>query len=407
MGGNAPSLRLDIDLARRGVAVALTYGLAAVAVLGTVFLLRGALSLAALRGLLAFFFIASLSSGLEPATAKAAALSGTALPGAIECLCVAALKGLLVSPAIALVWRLIDPTVSVQVLIWAPLVTVAGFCATDLRVLLDLRGRHALAITLKQGSLAGGLVFLGLLTAGGTPLGLAIGVSTLARLVWVALAALLIPRSVAVGGLLGRVTRLLTDVRWLELAGVSAIAATSGSADRAFGLRFLSPAAYGGYFLIYESLSKFWLLPYLLTPILFARRAAGGETDGFIAGAWKLTGAAGAGFLALVAAAVFIAPDRLARLVGVAVGPTSLIFAAAVVAGAFTQLRVAELQGAGASRRALAATAASAVFSLALFYLAARWFGADGLLVAWLVKSLVELASTYVPPRFFARTALP
>ena len=67
--------------------------------------------------------------------------------------------------------------------------------------------------------------------------------------------------------------------------------------------------------------------------------------------------------------------------------------------GSFVQLRIADLQGVGASRRAAIVSGFSALFSVALFYLTARSWGAAGLLSAWLVKSLVELAVAMLPAR--------
>ena len=57
-----------------------------------------------------------------------------------------------------------------------------------------------------------------------------------------------------------------------------------------------------------------------------------------------------------------------------------------------TQLIVAELQGRGAVRRAGLVVGAGAVLSPPLFWFFARLWGVEGLLLAWLVKSAVELA---------------
>jgi hypothetical protein len=282
-------------------------------------------------------------------------------------------------------------------LAWTPAIVVAGFCATDLRVLLDLRGDHAGAIALKQGSLAGGMVLAGLLMGFRAPLGLAVGVSTMARLAPLLLWGLIEPDQGALAEVGGRVGRLLADRRWLELAAVSLIAAIGGSTDRLFGLRYLGPEAYGGYYVIYEILTKFWLIPYLLGPVVFARQAAGDHGQGFVRVARRLTLAAGAVFVAGVAGALALFPDRLAIVIGVSpsalvsFGPAILVFAFAVVVSSVCQLRVAELQGAGRPRQAMIAVGLSAALSLPLFFVASRDFGAPGLLTAWLLKQLAEL----------------
>ncbi len=391
------SAHFAVRLGARAVVVTGIYVAAAAAILLTLFLLRGVVSPIVLRGVLGFVFVAALSGGLEPGTVKAAALGpgGVDLAAPVAYLTAGALKALVASPVLAALWRFADPSADPAVLVWLPLIAVAGFCATDMRVLLDLKGRYGLAIALKQGSLAGGVVIVGALAALKAPLFWAVGVATLARLALLAPALWRGP----VAALTPAVRRLLGDRRWLELAAVSVIAAASGSADRVFGLRYLSPAAYAGYYLTFELFSKFWLIPYVIGPILFARQAAGERSGRFIGGAWAFTALAGLAFLIAAAALMRLAPGPLTRLTGISFGPATLVFAAGVVVGSFTQLRMAQIQGAGASRRAAGISAVSAVFSILLFYLAARSYGAEGLLIAWLVKSLVELALTLAPLR--------
>ena len=391
----AESARSTFSVGARALAVTGVYIAAAVAVLLTVIVLRGQIAPASLRGVLGFVFVATLAAGLEPGTVKAAALgeAGVKVASLGAFLGAGALKAILVSPILAVLWRFADPAADVAMLIWTPLIAIAGFGATDLRVLLDLRGRHALAIGLKQGSLAGGVVLLGLLVACGVPLFWAIGVSTLARVALLAIAPLSSPESRPFGMIWREARALLADGRWLDLAAVSVIAAAGGSTDRMFGLRYLAPAVYGGYYLTYELLTKFWLLPYVLSPILFAREAAGEDSRGFARGAWGLTAAAGAGFLVVVAGLLLITPGLFTRVIGASFGLATLGFAGAVVIGSFGQLRLARLQGSGRSRQAAAAMALSAAVSVPLFFVAARTFGARGLLLAWLVKALVELAA--------------
>ena len=389
--------RFAVRLGARGMVVAGAYVLAAAAMLITVILVRDAVTPAALRGFLAFVFVATLAAGLEPGTAKADALDDGGRAGVATILGLSALKALVAAPIIALVWRFADPDAGWTVLAWSPGVCVAGFCVTDLRVLHDLRGRYAMAIGLKQGALAGGIVLAGGLLTAGAGLGLAVGFSTLGRLAIAGAAGL--AEHARRGGRWSwaDARRRLVDPRWLDLAAVSVIAAISGSADRVFGLRLLDPAAYGGYFLVFEILSKFWLIPYVLAPIVFARQASGQETGAFLRGAWGFTAVAGAAFLAALAGLLALAPNLAGRLLDAAFGPSILLFAAGVVVGSFVQLRIAALQGEGASRRAAVVSAFSAAFSVALFYVAARRWGAPGLLSAWLVKSLVELSVAMLP----------
>ena len=391
-------------MGRRAALTAGAYVLAAAVVVATFIALKGRVDPRLLQGLLGYFFIASMSAGLEPGTIKAAALAepnGSA-PSNVDvraALAASALKGLVAAPILAVVWRFADPHIDAAALMWTPGLCVAGFAATDLRVWLDLDGRHAAAIWLKQGGLAGGLAIVAALVWAGSPLAVAIGVSTLARLALVAAAALWLAarRNVSQTGSTAPVTSqiigLIADRRWLEFAGASVVGAISGGADRVFGLRYLSPEAWAGYYLIYEVFSKFWFIPYLLTPILFARRVAEGPRNAFTREAWRLAIGAGLIFLIAVIALVFLAPHLPIAGLHLPLGPPAVAFALAVVVAGFTQLRVAELQGAGASRRVLVAMGVSAVLSAALFFHGARAFGATGLMVAWLIKAAVEFGA--------------
>ncbi len=185
----------------------------------------------------------------------------------------------------------------------------------------------------------------------------------------------------------------LSDRRWLDFAGVSALAAAGGSLDRLLALRLLPAATYGGYYLLYELFSRFWLIPYLITPILFARVVGGQDEAALIRGAWRLTAGAGALFVAGVAVITAFAPNLLGRWLGGELGMAPVAFAAAIVLAAFTQLRVVELQGRGAARRALAVTFLGALVAGSAFSIGLAAFGLAGLLWAWLVKSVVELAA--------------
>lgn len=72
-------------------------------------------------------------------------------------------------------------------------------------------------------------------------------------------------------------------------------------------------------------------------------------------------------------------------------------FASAVALNSLAQIRIAQIQGRGAAHGALLIMGAGALAAVALFYVAARYYWAPGLLWAWLGKAIVELALTYAP----------
>ncbi len=393
-------------VARRGSVVAAAYLATSAITLAVLFVFTRRGDPALLRSVLAAQFIATLAAGLEPATTKALALRNpgttTFATSGRTILTASGLKALAASPVLALVWRLSDPAAGWPLLACAPLVCIAGFAATDLRVLFDLKGRHAEAIWIKQGSLGGGLVIVAVLAAKGAPVALALGLASLARIAFTLACASadFAGTSQVTGAGLGAMMR---DPRWMSLAGASVVAAVGGSADRVFGLRYLTADAWAGYFALYEVFSKFWFIPYVVAPIVFARAAAGLNSGHVGRLAWRLTTAAGAVFVGGVAVILLVAPGLPQRLLGerldAGIPPLALVaFAAAVAIGALAQIRIAELQGRGAAHRSLVVMAASATITTALFYAVARTSGAAGLLYAWLAKSLIDLALIYVPP---------
>ncbi|HEY5070696.1 MAG TPA: hypothetical protein VII63_01570 [Caulobacteraceae bacterium] len=393
-------LRLELFTSRVGSRAAVvtgSYVAAAAVILLTVAVLKHETAAPVLRGVLSFFFISSLSSGLEPGTTKAAFLSGvvSAGPGRgmiTSMLRASALKAAGASPFLALLWRFTDPHLAYQALFLVPLIAIAGFAATDLRVLFDVERRHATAIWLKQGSLAGGLVIVAALVLLHVALIWAMACSIAARLALTAFAALWGRVREAEGEQTPRgARRLLTDVRWVELMAASVISAIGGSTDRILGLHYLPAATYASYFLLYELFSKFWVLPYVMNPILFARLLAGQESRAFIAGGRLLILAAGIGLILVLGAGFVFVPASLHRLLGDAFGPEIFAFAAAIILSAFTQLWMAYLTGSGATRRATVLIAVNTVISSALFFLLIRRFGLSGLFLGWLSKSVVEL----------------
>ena len=351
--------------------------------------LRQTLPPATLRELLGFYFIAALAAGLDPGTAKALFVGESREAGLWAVLAASAMKALVVAPVLGVVWRFAAPGLSLATLLTTPLIVVAGFWATDVRVMLDLRGRHASAVWLKQGSLAAGFVLAAILVGSGLPLLWAVLISSLARLGLPVLAGWTDqPLSTGTRSAIG----LLSKTPWIAFAGVSVLGAAGGSIDRVVALRWLPAANYSGYYLLYELFSRFWLLPYLITPILFARIAAGQSGGVFAAWSWRFTWFAGLAFVIGAAGVAFCAPGLLHGFLGVSFGPPTVAFAGAIAISALTQLRVAELQAAGGARHALLATLAGTLVAVVAFGFGVRLIGVDGLLWAWLLKSAVEFS---------------
>lgn len=388
---------VDRRVANRTVAVIGAYALTAVALVATVALLRGYASPSDLRAALGFFFFSSIAAGLDPATAKAAALDrGGALDRPAGAYLIAgALKAVVAAPILGLVWRIADPRIPWTVLAWLPLICAAGFWTTDLRVLLDLNGRHGAAIGVKQGVLSGGYVLAGIIVAAGSGLTAAVAVSTIVRAAAALGAAPLVARSrPADRGEVWRETRrLLSDVKWVEFAATSVLGAVSGSADRVVGLRLLPPAIFSAYYLTYETLSRFWVIPFLFAPIIYARSVGSDRGGRRVAqAAWLLSALAGVGMIGALATIFIVFPRLIPSLVGADLRAPTLALAAGVVISAFAQIRLTELQAQGRSRATLGVVAVMTLVSPIASFLGAHFAGAGGLMWAWLVKSSLDLA---------------
>ena len=104
---------------RAGVVTGI-YILTAFVVAGVIFAMRRVGAPALLQSVLSVFLIASLSAGLEPGTVKAAVLSGGLdrlwSRGLGPLLAAGALKALVASIPLALVWRVADPKMALPVL---------------------------------------------------------------------------------------------------------------------------------------------------------------------------------------------------------------------------------------------------------------------------------------------------
>lgn len=401
-GPRRPSLLeglFDGRLGGRAILIVGAYGGAMLVGLIAIVLARQAVPPGTLKALLGFFFISNTASGLEPGTAKAAALQpGGALARPTAAYVLAgAVKAVAVSPALALVWRFADPAIPLAALAWVPLMCVAGFGGSDLRALYDIRGRHAAATGLKQGLNGLGYAVAGALMVAGVPLWAAIGASTLGRLLALAGAARLAGPG-GDGDVWTHTRDLLFRTRWLDFAGTSVVGSASGSMDRVLGLRLLAPAAFSVYYLSFEGLSRFLVIPYLLTPIIFARAVSGLGSAALIRGAIIVIGAGGAAMLALIAVVMPLAPQLVTKVVGADLPGPTLVLALAMIVNAVTQLRFTQLQAAGRTRAALLITCASGLVAGGACYAGARFAGAAGLMYAALAKTTFELALAFACP---------
>lgn len=381
---------------RRVVTLLTAYVGTALGVVGTIYLVRAHTDTTTLAAVIAALFMIQLTAGLEPGTVRALLL-GKESPADIDIhliLRTSIAKALIASPAVFAIWWFIWTDVSspVGLAAIAPVLTTIGFITSETRSLYEARGRYARGIWSKQGSVLVGIVLTAVVCLAGGSVMLAIILSQAGRIVY------LVPFLVDLSGgsrpaaVMGRsFVTLLRQRHWQPLAGISILSAVSGSLDRLVVLRFLSPDDGATYIVLFEFLSKYWLLSYVLAPIMFAKRASDNEPDPFRTWTSRALLAGGVAFVAGVCLAPAVIPVIVTKILGAAVRIDIVLpIALAIAVNAFCQLLTADLQGKGLAHRVIILQAALLAGSIPLFFGLGLMCGLQGIGIAWLVRASVE-----------------
>ena len=266
--------------------------------------------------------------------------------------------------------------------------------SSDLRVAFDANGRYASAIWLKQGSLSIGLLTLAVAIDSGLSMQVALAISLLVRLFWLGI-------FVVRGGQylertpLKRETILSEgmDRRWIDLVLTSALGAVGGSLDRIIAFRHLDVSVANGYYIIYELLSKFWLIPYLFAPVVFAKRARNPDQSQFVrvAVAWIM--GLGIVFVAAVVLMSIVLPCLIEYVTnGGAPNARVTLLAVAIVLTSLSMVLNADLQGMDKTRAVATISFLGVIVSSIAFYALTSYAALEGLYLAWLLKGALELA---------------
>jgi len=388
----------------RFINATLAYLVTAVALFVIFQWLRYQVPAAVLQDILSFFFISAVASGIEPGTAKAYLLMqntnvGKSNIGLLSLLLVSTIKAFLASPFFAVVWFLTNSgdASNFWYIAWTPILIIIGFITTDLRVIIDAGERYTHAVWLKQGSLSLGMLVLASAYMAGMSLDIAIGAALLSRLLW--LMAFLLMEHHHFGRTATSIIEPLVSVeqrRWLDLALTSVLAAISGSIDRILVFMYLPAAEASSFFIISELLTKFWLLPYVLGPIVFAKWATGADGSSFTRGAHVIIVTAGVTFVTIVAFAVYLYPHYIRIILGEAFDVYGIVlFSMAIVIVSTSQIYLAELQGRGRAKQVVNVFLFITILSVPLFYFCIQVFSLQGLYSAWVIKATIECAFLY------------
>lgn len=387
----------------RGAVVTTSYVATSLVVLVAIALLRGRIPADLLQRLLGFYFVVTLSAALEPATTKSLLVRGRLdgrddVPGLFPyplTPVASASKSLLACIPLGFVWLAIDKHLSGEAWVLAslPVTCLISFATTDLRVGFDAEGRHSAAIWAKQGSLSLAMAGLALALGGGGSFGAGVALSLALRMGWLVLFGTLARHQYYASAFnWPDLRRHMLDGQWMHLAAASVLSATSGSLDRFVALRSLTPTIANSYYLTGEVLTKFWLIPYVFCPILFARRAASADADRLYKAAIGLTAIFGTGFLLVVAGAYLFTSGLVSKILGADPGWGVVVFAISIVLASFTQLILADRQGRGEARYVLRVLISGVAVSVVAFYGLSGYLAETGIFLAWLIKSIFEFA---------------
>lgn len=372
----------------------------ALGIVATIYVMRRYTDAQTLTATMATLFLIQLTAGLEPATVRGLLLRKIApfdihIPAVVRATLV---KATITSPVIFGIWLFTWPNVpSLAFLaLLSPIMTAIGFITSDTRSLYEARGHYTYGMWAKQGSVMLGMFLIAAISLAGGSVLLAIALSLLGRALFVIPFLVNLARETTTrdplndsddNGLAG----ILRHKEWRPLAGTSILSALSGSLDRLVVLRFLSPEKSATYIVLFEFISKYWLLAYLLSPIMFARRAADTRPDQFRQISQLILIAGG---VVLVAGAVLV-PSLLPALATKLLGtppPKAIItlLAIAVAINSFSMLLTSDLQGRGEAHRVIVLQVGLLAASVPLFFGLGFVWSLIGIGIAWVVRTAVE-----------------
>jgi len=301
-------------------------------------------------------------------------------------------KALIPTVFIFLVWNNLTTELGVlQRFIFSYCLCLIGILSSELRVIFDNIGLYSSGIWTKQAGLAIGVfTFLGAIYFGLEPT-VAFVAYCLARTFWLALQFYRYTKiAVRKELILFRDTELFG---WRSIFSLSVLAVFSGNIDRILASYYLDPVTAINYFLIYEIFTKYWLVNYLINPIIFVRYAAGSDGLISILSLLKVLGTISIISVGTLTLFVSYNPNFFNSVFNISIGnPYIVAFFMAIAINSVTQSLSAVLQSRGYAEYLVKITIIVTLIMGISSIFAIMEFGVNGLLVTWLIKSLFEAA---------------
>lgn len=373
-----------------------SYAISAIVLIGALAIFNNNQSLISPEIITNFVLIVALAGGLELGLVKSylVNLEGTRsqLFSTTVLIEKVSLRAFIPSVFIFLLWVNLGPDPGIlQKFIFSYGFCLIGLLSSELKVIFNNIGLHSSAIWTKQGGITFGILSF----MCGIYLGFGLTISLimyfLARIFWLALLFYRYDK-IRVGNKI--VTFENADIAgWQNMFALSSLAIISGNIDRILVAYFLVAGLGITYFLIYEIFTKYYVIAYIINPIIFVRYADGG--DGLISVRNLLKVLCALAMISVGILILFVSynPDFFNSVFNINIGNLYIVvFFMAIVINSVTQTVSTLLQSWGYTEYLLKYSIIVTLVMFISFTFAITEFGLNGLLVTWLIKSLFEAA---------------
>lgn len=299
-------------------------------------------------------------------------------------------KALIPSIFISILWISFGGSLSiVSKIIFSYSMCLIGVFTAELRVVFNHIKSYSIAAWVKQAGMTIGILafLIGIYFGFGQFLSLFL--YCLTRAVWLALVSYKY-KKISSGKKLVKFDKN-EHLGWESIFSLNLLAIISGNADRIIASYFLESSALIGYFLIYEIVTKYWIIVYITNPIIFVRSADSTKSNANMPIFIKITS-----ILAVFSICFFIYflyqfPLFFNNFFNIQIKNLFIsIFFSAIVLNSITQVISTILISRGYAKSLLKINTTVAMTMGIISILAIINYGVNGLITAWLLKSIFE-----------------
>ncbi len=376
--------------------IVFAYLVSAIVVIASLYVIKLSPELNSQTELMVFVLIVSMISGIELGIVKSVlAFSNTSekylsfdLNKLIK---LSFLRVIPVSFGISLLWFFLDNKSSIiEMYIFSLLLSFIAVASSEVRVIFDHFGKHSKAVWAKQGGLSLGMFCF----ASGMLLGMSFHVSVIAYVVVRSAWILFQFKNIQKFNLKQKQIKFNSKEtgQWVGFHGVSILSMVSGNLDRILVSYFLIANEVLDYFLIYEIFTKYWLIAYLANPILFTYLTKSKDNFKKIRSVFFWLSIFS--LLSVFVFWIFIVffPNGFSDIFKIQVKVDYIfMFLIAIVVNSITQSIITVIQAKGESRKVFLINILITLLMVFIFILMASESGLVGVILAWLIKSFIEL----------------